>query len=876
MSSPIVESSQAATGTVARPVRIQFTYWQGVGRRLTRDPISMVCAGILVLLILAAIFAPLIAPMDPYKSSILNRLKPFGTPGYLLGTDELGRDMLSRLIYGGRISLLMGLLPITVATFCGSILGIVAGFFGGKTNMVIMRITDVFFAFPSVLLAVGIAGALGAGPVNVLVSLSLVFTPPITRVAEAATIQIRNQDFIEAGARYRRVRAAHYRRSRPDQRNKPDTHLCVQPDRRFHRPRRRIVLPGVWSCAANGRLGTYVEYAASVDLPCAGYLYHAWNIDPDRLHLFQSAERWFADVHGSETMNDEAAETAQRTEFFTGQQDHGAEDRRALDVQDLTKHFRLRGGPIGGKRAYVQAVDRISFSVSRGETLGIVGESGCGKSTTARLLMRLIEPDEGRMLLDGQAVGGAHGISIRKLRHQVQMVFQDSYASLNPRHTATEEVSFGLIAQGVARSEAQRRANDMLDLVGLEPGVFADRYPHELSGGQRQRVNVARALYHRAECLTHVGDSQAVRSLTQCGEPMRFAMAAPIDLRNDFDSVSLRRLAKRTRDATQSRRLLALAEVYDGGSRTDASRIGGVGLQIIRDWVLRFNARGPDGLVDGKSPGAPSKLNADHRRALAEVVEAGPVPAVDGVVRWRRKDLARWLLETFAISLDETTVGRELKALGFAKISARPRHYAQNELAVEAFKKNFPAELAKIRARLPKGVEIELWWQDEARIGQKNKLTRRWARRGTRPRAPRDQRTEWAYIFGAICPAKGKGAGLVMPWCDTDAMAAHLIEISAAVDPGAHAVLIVDQAGWHLTPKLAIPDNITVLALPPRSPELNPVENVWQFMRDNWLSNRIFKSYEDIVALCCQAWNNLIDQPWKIMSLGMRKWAHGF
>ena len=115
-----------------------------------------------------------------------------------------------------------------------------------------------------------------------------------------------------------------------------------------------------------------------------------------------------------------------------------------------------------------------------------------------------------------------------------------------------------------------------------------------------------------------------------------------------------------------------------------------------------------------------------------------------------------------------------------------------------------------------------------------------------------------------------------MPWCVTDAMAAHLIEISAAVDPGAHAVLIVDQAGWHLTPKLAIPDNITVLALPPRSPELIAVENVWQFMRDNWLSNRIFKSYEDIVALSCQAWNNLIERPWKIMSLGMRKWAHGF
>ena len=260
-------------------------------------------------------------------------------------------------------------------------------------------------------------------------------------------------------------------------------------------------------------------------------------------------------------------------------------------------------------------------------------------------------------------------------------------------------------------------------------------------------------------------------------------MAAPIDLRNDFDSVSLRHLAKRTRDATQSRRLLALAEVYDGGSRRMRR---GSAASVCRSFATGCCASTPadrTGWSMGSHrahPRSSTPITAAHWRRL---LRPGPVPAVDGVVRWRRKDLARWLLETFAISLDETTVGRELKALGFAKISARPRHYAQNELAVEAFKKNFPAELAKIRARLPKGVEIELWWQDEARIGQKNKLTRRWARRGTRPRAPRDQRTEWAYIFGAICPAKGKGTGLVMPWCDTDAMAAHLIEISAAVDP---------------------------------------------------------------------------------------------
>ena len=164
-------------------------------------------------------------------------------------------------------------------------------------------------------------------------------------------------------------------------------------------------------------------------------------------------------------------------------------------------------------------------------------------------------------------------------------------------------------------------------------------------------------------------------------------MSIPIALRPDFDAAALRRCVKATRDAGQGRRLLALAEIYDGGSRTDAGRIGGVGLQTIRDWVLAFNEEGPDGLVDGKAPGNPSKLNDDQRRALAAIVESGPIPAVHGVVRWRLKDLAWWVYEEFRISLDETTVGRELRKLGFRKLSARPRHYAQNEAAIEAFKK---------------------------------------------------------------------------------------------------------------------------------------------------------------------------------------------
>ena len=164
-------------------------------------------------------------------------------------------------------------------------------------------------------------------------------------------------------------------------------------------------------------------------------------------------------------------------------------------------------------------------------------------------------------------------------------------------------------------------------------------------------------------------------------------MGLAIALRADFDGATLRGLARKTKNANQSRRLLALAEIYDGSRRSDAARIGGVGLQIVRDWVMRFNALGPDALIDGKPPGPRSKLNDAQRQALMEIVESGPIPAIHGVVRWRLSDLAQWLHAEFAVSLDETTVSRELKKLGYVKLTARPRHYAQDTEALEASKK---------------------------------------------------------------------------------------------------------------------------------------------------------------------------------------------
>ena len=164
-------------------------------------------------------------------------------------------------------------------------------------------------------------------------------------------------------------------------------------------------------------------------------------------------------------------------------------------------------------------------------------------------------------------------------------------------------------------------------------------------------------------------------------------MGRTVALREDFDGPGLRRLAKASKDAGQSRRLLALAEIYDGGKRGDAARIGDVGLQVIRDWVLRFNARGPDGLIDGKATGRPSKLNDGQRQTLARLVEAGPIPAIHGVVRWRLVDLRHWLWQEFGVSMDERSVGRILRAMNFVKMTARPRHHAQNQWALEDFKK---------------------------------------------------------------------------------------------------------------------------------------------------------------------------------------------
>src|SRR4030081_2729397 len=281
--------------------------------------------------------------------------------------------------------------------------------------------------------------------------------------------------------------------------------------------------------------------------------------------------------------------------------------------------------------------------------------------------------------------------------------------------------------------------------------------------------------------------------MIQVGKRGVFAMGQAVPIRTDYTASEVRRFAKCAKDGAQARRLLALAAVLDGVSREEAAKLGGMDRQTLRDWVIRFNEQGPDGLINIPSRGAPPKLDDTHKAFLRRIVEGGPIPAIHGVVRWRACDLIIRLHGEFVLSVSDDTIYRALKDLGFSHVSARPKTYKQDADAMAAFKKTLPYA-----------------WRKSARHA----------------------------------PGRGAGAALVLPSCNTEAMQLHLDEIATKVPPGAHAVLILDQAGWHGAKDLKAPINISLLPLPPRAPELNPQENIWQFMRANWLSNRIFKSFD--------------------------------
>jgi transposase len=344
--------------------------------------------------------------------------------------------------------------------------------------------------------------------------------------------------------------------------------------------------------------------------------------------------------------------------------------------------------------------------------------------------------------------------------------------------------------------------------------------------------------------------------------------------RMDHTSGALRTLAGKCRDGAQVRRILALAMVLDGRPRSEAASSNGMDRQTLRDWVHRYNEGGVEGLQSRPPPGRPPFLTERQMAELYELVVKGPDLATDAVVRWRLTDLRAMVKRRFSVEVHESTIGKWLHELRLTRLQPRPVHPKKDPEAETAFKKDIASLVKAALLGTTAATPTEIWFQDEARVGQKGTHAYMWAPIGSRPLMVRDNRHDSAYIFGAICPARGVGAAVIMPSANTEAMNEHLKELSTQVTPSSIAIVICDGAGWHQRGKdLIVPENIRLLSLPPYSPELNPMENVWDYLRQNKLCAQVWDTYDDILEACKIAWNWLIDDPDRIHSIGSRDWA---
>ena len=351
-------------------------------------------------------------------------------------------------------------------------------------------------------------------------------------------------------------------------------------------------------------------------------------------------------------------------------------------------------------------------------------------------------------------------------------------------------------------------------------------------------------------------------------------MTAPVPITwTDCTPAQLHSLAISCKSCSMARRLTAIAVILQGASRSAAAKALGVTVRSVGNWVARYNAGGPDGLADRPRAGCPPGLGAAERARLAMWVEASPDPEVDGVCRWRVVDLRNKLEADFGISVSPETLRATLHSMGFSHVSPRPLHPKADPAQQEEFRSNFSALALEAVSGKAAPEDVEIRVQDKCRAGQKGMLSRGWARKGRRPRILRDHRYGYAYPFAAARPENPVAVGHICRRANTREMNRHPRDISAAVAPGRHAVVILDGAGWHRSKDLEIPDNVTLLRLPPYSPELNPAENLFAFLKSNYLANRVFATVDDVYTAIADAWNALLSDPDRISSITTREWA---
>ncbi|UAL41447.1 IS630 family transposase [Shewanella inventionis] len=329
--------------------------------------------------------------------------------------------------------------------------------------------------------------------------------------------------------------------------------------------------------------------------------------------------------------------------------------------------------------------------------------------------------------------------------------------------------------------------------------------------------------------------------------------------------------AKQEKKANKRIRLLAVAMFMQINNRSEVARRLNVSRRSVNDWVSSFLNQGLAGLDDKPRIGKKSRLTTKQKEQVYLFVKDAAHSTKGG--RLTARDIQEFITSQYDVSYSHSHVYWLLHKLGFSWITSRSKHPKQSDEAQETFKKTLQNKAIDI---LPVHVpfdRVDIWFQDEARFGQQNTTTRLWAPKGSRPRSVRQQQFEYAYLFGAICPATGATEALVTPFVNQDAMRQHLKQISEATANDRYALVILDGAGWHTQDVAAEFDNLWILKLPPYSPELNPIEQVWQWLRQHCLANRSFKDFNDIVEECCRAWNTFIECKDRVKRLCHRDWA---
>jgi peptide/nickel transport system permease protein len=477
---------------------------KGAFRRMMRRPGVVIASTYLTLLTLAAVFAPLVVPYDPDEPDIPNR---FATPSlqHLVGTDDLGRDLLSRLIYGARVSLLVCFAVITISMLISLVVGLISGYIGGRTDNILMRITDGGLSFPPLVLAIAVAGILGPGVGNVILSLTIVFVFGFTRLIRGTTLAIREEPFVEASrASGSRTRAILGRRILPNVRSP----LLIAGT--FGLAGVLIAEAGLAYLGLGPRVPA-ASWGAMLRQAFDRALYSAsWQLLVPGIAIavtilaFTVVGEGLRDTLGSgrSTRARRAERRGLTTVARTTPMRHEGRDDALLSIEHLSVEFDTERGP-------VRVVDDVSLAINPGETVGLVGESGSGKTVTSLSVMRLVPSPPGRIVegdirFEGQDLLDLSFNRMREIRGaKISMVFQDPMTSLDPTFTIGRLlVEAQTLHKKVTRAQARARALELLDLVGIPaPESRLRQYPHQLSGGLRQRAMIAIALANEPRLL---------------------------------------------------------------------------------------------------------------------------------------------------------------------------------------------------------------------------------------------------------------------------------------------------------------------------------------------------------------------------------------